>query len=651
MITRTCASGVRPDASVFDRWAQVYDEERNPLLLLEERCAAPLLPSIGGSHVLDIGCGTGRWLARLEALGPASLVGVDCSSAMLDRARQKLSSMTKLIVDDCSELPGADGSYTFAMASFLLSYIKDLQNFAQECARVVRPGGWMLISDMHPATATERGWKRSFRVEGTKVDIGIYSRSLAEIQSAFQQNGFVVETLVEPSFAEPERSIFVNAGKADEFGKLVGTAAIYILKLQMRTPAISLESAKKRTTLQISNARVAVSSDAWNNETLSIEDGRVFAIGDRTSADAHTLDLSGYAVLPGLINAHDHLEFGLFPRLGRSAEASPFQNCSEWAEEIHQVHAAIIEKHRQVPKASRILWGALRNLLCGVTTVCHHNPLHENMADPDFPIRVVTDFGWSHSLAFDPHLAEKAQATSNDEPFIVHAAEGTDESSRAEIAQLDRTGVLNKHTVLVHGLACTEADIALINKRGASLIVCPTSNRFLYGKSASKQLLASVDRVALGSDSPLTAAGDLLDEVRYLHCEMGMDANSIYRMATNTAAEMLHLTGGQGQIAESGVADLIAIRSQSNTPAEVLCNATYADVELVLFAGRVQLVSQELYKRLPQAFRDGLNLFEVGSQMRWVRSNLRVLFNEAENILGLGYVMLGGREVHVADAS
>ena len=53
-------------SALFDLWAETYDEENNPLLMLEERTLEPFLPSLVGAHVLDAGCGTGRWLRHFE---------------------------------------------------------------------------------------------------------------------------------------------------------------------------------------------------------------------------------------------------------------------------------------------------------------------------------------------------------------------------------------------------------------------------------------------------------------------------------------------------------------------------------------------------------------------------------------------------------
>jgi cytosine/adenosine deaminase-related metal-dependent hydrolase/ubiquinone/menaquinone biosynthesis C-methylase UbiE len=639
------ASPDQMDSCVFDLWAQVYDAQSNPLLMLEERRSIPLLPPVSDRRVLDVGCGTGRWLTHLEARDPASLTGVDCSKVMLERAREKVLATTKLERGDCSAPPGEDASYDFVMASFLLSYLKDLQTFARECARILRPDGWLLLSDMHPATATERGWTRSFHVDGAKVDIAVYSRSLTEIVAAFEQNGFKVRALIEPGFEESEQWVFEDAGKLAEYEELGGVAAIYILKLQKQRPRMPLQFPIQGKALQLTNARISMGPLTWRDGTVLTDDGHIAAIRDDADATARALNLRGYVLLPGLINAHEHLEFGLFPKLGRAADAPAYRNSTEWAEEIHQVHSGIIERYRQIPKTTQLWWGAIRNLLCGVTTVCHHNPLHEELTLPNFPVRPLSRFGWSHSLAFDSDLAEKFQRTPWEQPFILHAAEGIDEESKSELSRLDQMHVLDERTVLVHGLACTPQEISLINRRGASLVVCPTSNRFLFAKTLSRELLASVERLALGSDSPITAAGDLLDEVHYLCAETGLNPNMIYGMVTSNPAEILRLRDGQGRIAEDGVADLIAVRDRYDSPARAVSELTFGDVKMVMLAGRVQMASPHLYARLPYDLRAGMELIEVGGHHRWIRGPLRALFADAEDVLGQKGLLLAGREV------
>src|SRR5262249_32935674 len=77
-----------PTCAGYNRWAEVYDADENPLVLLEEQHIAPLLDTAAGQLVADIGCGTGRHAVRLASAG-ARVTAVDYAEAMLERARAK----------------------------------------------------------------------------------------------------------------------------------------------------------------------------------------------------------------------------------------------------------------------------------------------------------------------------------------------------------------------------------------------------------------------------------------------------------------------------------------------------------------------------------------------------------------------------------
>jgi cytosine/adenosine deaminase-related metal-dependent hydrolase/ubiquinone/menaquinone biosynthesis C-methylase UbiE len=631
----------------FDIWASIYDEQNNPMFTLEERHLEALLPTLGGKCVFEAGCGTGRWLGKLAALGPASLSGIDASSAMLDHAKSKLDDTAQLHLGDCSSLPASDGSVDVLLSSFVLSYLPDLDNFARECSRVLRPGGTLLLSDLNPDTASSRGWSRSFRYGGEYFEVPWFDRSLALVVAAFQKSGFSLQHAITPAFDEPERFIFERSGKLEEYDRLTDVPAIYILKLQKNRTSSDLQAPHE---LLLTNASISSGPATVNGTTVNIAKGRIAsAIVAATVASRSVLDLSGLLVLPGLINAHDHLEFALFPNLGRNSEEDPYLNATEWSREIHSRHAETIARHRQVPKSTRLWWGAIRNLLCGVTTVCHHNPAHPDFAHTEFPVRVVSHLRWSHSLALAPEITHTFCDTPHDAPFIVHAAEGVDVEACGEITRLEEMSLLDDRTVLVHGLGLSKEDVELINSRNAAVIACPSSNQFLFHQSPSLERLNSVRRIALGSDSPLTGAGDLLDEIHYAHEQTGISSTMAYEMVTRGAAAILRLRDGEGEIIDGGVADLIAVRTPHVEPALAVAHLRFDQIELVMISGNVQMASAEIYECMPQQARVGMQLLEVEGHMRWVRAPLDFLFASAEEVLGKGELRLGGKAVrHVA---
>jgi cytosine/adenosine deaminase-related metal-dependent hydrolase len=399
-------------------------------------------------------------------------------------------------------------------------------------------------------------------------------------------------------------------------------------------------------TIVVRGSRYAIGPLESAHGSIRICGGRITAIQSDLSlgrpAPSHTeIDLSGFLLLPGLINAHDHLEFALYPRLADP----PYGNYVEWGEDIHNKFPEVIAKHRAVPKDVRAGWGGIRNLLCGVTTVSHHNPLLPQMQRSEFPVRVVQKYGWAHSFALGGDLRMARAATPKGRAFIVHACEGVDGRAREELWELDKLGLFDKSTVLVHGLAIDGEGVALMIERQASLIVCPSSNYFLFRKLPDLGLLSGIPRVALGNDSPLTAAGDLLDESRFAIHVCKVSPQHAYRMVTTIPAEILRLDDAEGSIRESGVADLIAVRDTGGLAAERLPFLSMEDVELVMIAGRVHSASAAMLERLPRSATQDLQPLSVGTVTRWLRAPVADLLQKGEEVLGKDEVRLGGKTV------
>src|SRR5215469_8037145 len=342
----------------------------------------------------------------------------------------------------------------------------------------------------------------------------------------------------------------------------------------MRFPDLATGSS-----LKLTGGWLAIDSATAVRGDIEIENGRVTRVTPSTRARAANgcinVNLDGYLVLPGLINAHDHLEFNLFPKLGNG----PYPNSEAWAHDIYDPNHPLLREHLSIPKTVRLWWGGIKNLLSGVTTVCHHNPYEPDVFGTGFPVRVLRQYGWAHSLAFEKDIRGRLAETPDGAPFIVHLGEGTDEQSKGEIFVLDQMGALGSRTVIVHGVALTPDGHALRRRRGAAVVWCPTSNRFTLGTTLDVRLIYPEENLALGSDSALTSQGGLLDEIRVAYRHERVPAAAVYSMVTSAAASILRLGCGEGGIQAGAVADLIAVLWKDLSPCETLARTDLQSIE------------------------------------------------------------------------
>jgi malonyl-CoA O-methyltransferase len=150
------AQALRNDAA-YAAWAADYPPlPHNPLMRAEQAAMLALLPtSLRGLRALDLACGTGRY-GRLLAEQGAEVVGVDACLAMLARAE-----LPRRVHADMGSLPFADASFELLVSGLAVGHAPDLDAWWREAARVLAPGGLLLLSDFHPEAA-RAGMKRSF---------------------------------------------------------------------------------------------------------------------------------------------------------------------------------------------------------------------------------------------------------------------------------------------------------------------------------------------------------------------------------------------------------------------------------------------------------------------------------------------------------
>lgn len=111
-----------------------------------------LSPSRLGA-VLDIGVGTGTYLQLIASqFNPKQVVGIDLSKNMIAQAEKKLrGTHVELKLGDARCLPVDDRSFDIALMCRVASHIDDVDQVAREAFRVLRPGGWFILTDIDTA--------------------------------------------------------------------------------------------------------------------------------------------------------------------------------------------------------------------------------------------------------------------------------------------------------------------------------------------------------------------------------------------------------------------------------------------------------------------------------------------------------------------
>lgn len=148
--------------AAYARWAPVYDAVFTLVLKPGRKAAAEAINRLGG-RVLDVGVGTGLELPMFDS--NVRLVGIDLSDPMLEIARnrvarQNLANVEDLRVMDAMNLEFEDGAFDAVVAPYVVTTVPDPRRTLEEMARVVRPGGEIVIvnhigADSGPIAAIE----------------------------------------------------------------------------------------------------------------------------------------------------------------------------------------------------------------------------------------------------------------------------------------------------------------------------------------------------------------------------------------------------------------------------------------------------------------------------------------------------------------
>jgi ubiquinone/menaquinone biosynthesis C-methylase UbiE len=185
----------------YSLWAASYDGP-NPAIEAEEPIVHPMFEALPAGVALDAACGTGRHAATLGALGHR-VIGVDGNEAMLAVAREKVPA-ADFRHGQLEELPVDDRTIDLITCSLALTHVPDLQPVIREFARVTKPGGTVILSDIHPLN-TLFGGIAGF--PGADLTDGVpYVRNLTHMVSeyitAFADADLRILQCIEPLFSD-----------------------------------------------------------------------------------------------------------------------------------------------------------------------------------------------------------------------------------------------------------------------------------------------------------------------------------------------------------------------------------------------------------------------------------------------------------------
>ncbi|HUE36088.1 MAG TPA: amidohydrolase family protein [Candidatus Acidoferrum sp.] len=368
----------------------------------------------------------------------------------------------------------------------------------------------------------------------------------------------------------------------------------------------------------IFNGRIAVVG-AWNDLPAEL----------KSAAGAQIVDLGDAILLPGLVNAHCHLDYtgmaGLWPppkkfidwiprMLATKAEWSYSDYARSWisgAKMLLHSGTTTVADIEAAPELLPEVWDStpLRVIsfleMTGVRSkrepaeILHDaieklesipHPRCATALSPHAPystspalLRLCARAARDKKLPIAVHVAESEQefemfAHARGEMFDWLKRNGRDNSDcglGSPLRHLDRAGLVRENLLAIHANYLDDADFALLTGRGVSIVHCPRSHAwFRHREFPLEKLLDTGINVCLGTDSLATVAKNNKQDLELnMFQEMQTLARSrptlspatILKMATANGARALGLHGKIGELSENAFADLIAIPYAGNT--------------------------------------------------------------------------------------
>jgi cytosine/adenosine deaminase-related metal-dependent hydrolase len=348
---------------------------------------------------------------------------------------------------------------------------------------------------------------------------------------------------------------------------------------------------------------------SWN---ILVKNGRIISIYEGNVHDPEEKvhwDANGCLAIPGFINAHDHLDFNVFPQLG----AGHYHNYREWGPRVQKENQELVKKVLQIPQSIRTRWGMYKNLLNGFTTVINHGATLK-IEDP--LVDVFQEYESLHSPGFEKKWKRKLNNPFKLKiPVVIHAGEGIDETASGELGSLLKFNFFKRQVIVVHGVAMNTRQAE--NFKG--LVWCPASNMFLFGKTADVPQLLDKTTVVFGTDSTLTSSWNAWEQFRLALKTAMIPSSELLNMLGTNAVKLFGLKD-KGVIREGSWADLFLIKNDKD-----IFENNPEDIQMVIKKGEV-LVADPCYA--PGLVQSNYSRISYGSGLKYVFGKLEDLTGE-----------------------
>ena len=184
-----------PSQQAYAQWAEQYPAQaHNAFMQCETAAMQILMPDLQDAFVLDLACGTGRWGQYALERGAQYVVGLDNSSAML-----KVSVLSDSAQAQMDAIPLATKSVDIILCGLAVGHLSPpcFQTTFAEMARILRPTGTLLVSDLHPFQAW-LGAKRTFTgANGQTYAVEHYPHSYTDYFRTAWHVGLQIDGVVE----------------------------------------------------------------------------------------------------------------------------------------------------------------------------------------------------------------------------------------------------------------------------------------------------------------------------------------------------------------------------------------------------------------------------------------------------------------------